>query len=377
MRIVSLRARAWTLPLRAPFVIAQRTAHEAQNVLVSVAAEAGLTGWGESAPVGYVTGESVASVLAAIEAVGERFRGQPIDRLGPLWERAGRLLSDAPTARAGLEMALADVWARHWSLPLWQFFGGSRGTLTTDLTIPIVAPDEAGTLAAEAWAEGFRDLKIKVGGDAGHEADGERVAAIMEAAPQARLRIDANQAFTPDGAVAFAQSLARLGAPIDLIEQPVAKEDVAGLKYVRERVNVPLFADEAARDVPSVLRLLQEDAVDGVNIKLMKSGLAGAIQSIALCRAAGKKLMLGCMLESGLGIAAAAQIAGGTGAFDFLDLDSHRLLAPLAGVSGGFRADGGTLHVGGGDGPGWGVTTSERQAEIVADAGNKRNVLFD
>ena len=122
-------------------------------------------------------------------------------------------------------------------------------------------------------------------------------------------------------------------------------------------MSVPVFADESARDVPSVLQLLQEDAVDGVNVKLMKSGLAGALQIMALCRAAGKKLMLGCMLESSLGIAAAAQIAGGTGAFDFLDLDSHRLLAPIPGLSGGFTAEGDTLRVDGG-GFGWGVTLS-------------------
>lgn len=362
MRIVSLRARAWTLPLRAPFVIAQRTAHEAQNVLISIETEDGLIGWGESAPVGYVTGESVSSVLSAIESVRDDFRGQPTDRLGLLWERAGSLLFDAPAARAGLEMALCDVWARHWKLPLWQFFGGVAERLTTDLTIPIVAADEAGALAAEAWAEGFRDLKIKVGASEGHEADLARVAAVVRAAPYARLRVDANQAFTPEGAVRFARALEATGASVDMIEQPVAKEDIAGLKYVKERVGVDVFADEAAKDMPSVLRLLQEDAADGINIKLMKSGLAGALQIIALCRAAGKKLMLGCMLESGLGIAAAAQIAGGTGAFDFLDLDSHRLLAPRLGVSGGFQADGGTLHVNHG-GAGWGVKIAEPEAE--------------
>ena len=140
-----------------------------------------------------------------------------------------------------------------------------------------------------------------------------------------------------------------------MLEQPVDKDDWPGLKYVRDHVPVPVFADEAARDVPSVLRLLQEDAVDGINVKLMKSGLVGALQIIAFCRAAGKKLMLGCMLESGLGIAAAAQIAGGTGAFDFLDLDSHRLLAPLRTDPVGSQLRAG--HAPRGDaGPGWGVT---------------------
>jgi L-alanine-DL-glutamate epimerase-like enolase superfamily enzyme len=130
-----------------------------------------------------------------------------------------------------------------------------------------------------------------------------------------------------------------------------------------------VFADEAARDVADVVKLLRDDAVDGINVKLMKSGLAGALQIITLCRAAGKKLMLGCMLESSLGIAAAAQIAGGTGAFDFLDLDSHHLLAPIPGLTGGFTDTGALLRVGGETTGGWGVTLPVSRVGSAAQAG--------
>ncbi len=348
MRIVSVEARPWTLSLVAPFAIARRTAYAAHNVQIVVRTEdPQLTGWGESAPVGYVTGESVHSVQEALGQAAALLEGQSVDRLGPLWARAAEALPHAPSARAGLEMALADAWGKRWEMPLWQHFGGRKTTLATDITVPLVSPEQAGVLAGEAWLGGFRALKIKVGDPEGHEADLARIAAIVQAAPQARLRIDANQAFTPDGAVAFMQAVLRTGALIDLLEQPVAKEDVPGLKYVKARISVPLLADEAARDVAQVVHLLKEDAADGINVKLMKSGLAGAVQIAALCRAWGKKLMLGCMLESGLGIAAAAQMAGGLGAFDFLDLDSHRLLSPVAGLSGGFGCAGGDIVVGG------------------------------
>ncbi len=276
------------------------------------------------------------------------------DRLGPLLALSAALLPDSPAARAGLEMALYDAWAKYWHLPLWQHFGGAQARLTTDMTIPLVAPDAAADLARAAWAEGFRALKIKVGDADGPDADLARIAAIVRAVPAVRLRVDANQAFAPDSAVRFAQSLAATGANVELLEQPVPREDFAGLKYVRERVEMPVFADESARSVPEVLRLLREDAVDGVNVKLMKSGLAGALEIITLCRASGKKLMLGCMLETGLGIAAAAQIAGGLSAFDYLDLDSHRLLQPVPGLSGGFVCEGEELVVGA-NAPGWGV----------------------
>ena len=359
MRIISVQAQPWTLPLVAPFIIAARRAHEAQNVQIRIRATSELgseiSGVGAAAPVGYVTGESVESVLAAFEFAGPKFLGQPIDRLQPLLSLADTLLGDAPAARAGLEMALYDLWARHWNLPLWQHFGGARTRLTTDLTVPLVSSQEATELANKAWRDGFRSLKIKVGDAAGHEADLARIEAVVASVPSIRLRIDANQAFTPDQAVTFAHALTKIGAAVDLLEQPVAKEDVDGLKYVKERAGIPVFADEAACSTSEVLHLLREDAVDGVNVKLMKSGISGALQIIALCRAFRKKLMLGCMLETGLGIAAAAQIAAGTGAFDYLDLDSHRLLRPVDGLSGGFATEGEELVMLGGAVAGWGV----------------------
>lgn len=355
-RIRFFQVSSWTLPLVAPFVIAARSAYEAQNVKICIGTMSSVCGIGAAAPVGYVTGESVESVIAALEAVRPKFLGQPIDRLQPLLALADKHLGDAPAARAGLEMALYDLWARHWKLPLWQHFGGAQRQVTTDITIPLVTNAEAAALAATAWADGFRSLKIKVGDPEGHGADLARIEAIVAAVPEVRLRIDANQAFAPDEAVLFAHALTASGACVDLLEQPVAKEDIAGLKYVRQRAGIPVFADESARSVPEVLRLLREDAVDGINVKLMKSGIGGALEIIALCRAHSKKLMLGCMLETGLGIAAAAQIAAGTGAFDYLDLDSHRLLRPVEGLSGGFHVHGQELTIPKDTKGGWGVT---------------------
>lgn len=356
MKIKSLRAEAWTLQLRTPFVVATRTALDAQNVRITIETdEPKVTGYGESAPVGYVTGESVDSVLEAVASVSEEFVGQPIDRLRPLMQRADRALFESRSARAGVEMALCDAWGKHWSLPMWQFFGGFQETVISDLTIPIVPEDEAATLARKTAADGFNHIKIKVGDQRGHDADLARIESIVKAAPGVSIRIDANQAFAPDQAVSFTEIAMKMGAHIELLEQPVRKDDIAGLKYVKERVEVPVFADEAARDVGEVIRLIREDAVDGINIKLMKSGISGALQIIALCQAAGKKLMLGCMLESRLGIAAAAHLAGGTGAFDFLDLDSQHLLAPMPELAGGFHYQGGAITVEA-DNPGWGVT---------------------
>ena len=359
MRIVSVTVQPWTLPLVSPFIIATRTATEARNVRIEVRTKGTITGYGASAPVSYVTGESVETVQAAIESVSGRFEGLALDRLGPMLSLANLALAEAPAARAWLEMALYDAWAKHWNLPLWQHFGGASPALTTDMTVPLIAPEEAAALALNAWHEGFRALKIKVGDPLGADADLARIEAIVRAVSGLRLRIDANQAFAPDDAVKFAHALTASGAVIELLEQPVAKEDIAGLKYVKERTAIPVFADESARCVAEVIHLLRQEAVDGVNVKLMKSGITGALQIIALCRASGVKLMLGCMLETSLGIAAAAQIAGGTGAFDFLDLDSHRLLCPVPGLSGGFECAGEEILMDGDGAAGWGVSISD------------------
>lgn len=362
MRIVSLSARPWTLPLVAPFVIAARTATEARNVRIEVLVEDGLVGLGASAPVGYVTGESVESVLDALRAVEAEFIGLPVERLGPLLARANTFLADAPAARAGLEIALYDLWAKARHLPLWQHFGGSLDRVTTDVTIPLVGTAEASALAAAAWADGFRSLKIKVGDPSGPEADLARIEAVTRAVPYVRLRIDANQAFTPDTAVDFAEALLKTGAAIDLLEQPVDKSDVVGLKYVRDRTALPVFADESARSVAEVLALLQADAVDGINVKLMKSGITGAMQIITLTKAFGKKLMLGCMLETGVGISAAAQIAAGTGAFDYLDLDSHRLLRPVPALTCGYEVRGQELILE--SSAGWGTISASAATNL-------------
>ena len=363
MPILSVTARAWTLPLRAPFAIARRTAYEAHNVLVTVRTDSSV-GQGESAPVAYVTGESVHTVLAAVESVAPLLVGQSVDRLGQTCDIVNHTLPDSPAARAGLETALFDLWGQEHHLSGWQFFGGRQTTLVTDVTIPLVSPDEAAQLARAAWDDGFRALKLKIGHAGGPAEDLARAEAVVRACPDVRLRVDANQAFDVGGAVAFTRELLRMGAFVELLEQPVPKGDWQALKAVREQVSVPVFADEAACTPADVLHLLKNDAVDGVNVKVQKSGLAGAWQIVTLCRAARKQLMIGCMLESGLGIAVAAHLAGGCGAFAHVDLDSHRLLSPVHGLAGGFTVNGDTLEVGDSlpPGGGWGVTRVEETA---------------
>ncbi len=334
--ITDCSADKLVLPLVAPFAVAARVAYEAKNVLFRIRTDDGLTGLGSAAPVEYVTGESVQTVMATLEEASKALADVPISRLRPLLELAQEVAPSQPTARTAIESALFDLWGKRWGIPLWEFFGGACTSVEADLTIPIVEPERASELAATAVADGFCSLKIKVGDANGPDADMARLMAVCQAAPAVSLRIDANQAFQPDAAVRFIRRVADLCTNVDLIEQPVRKEDIDGLEYVHNRIDLPLFADESAQTVESVVKLIGRKAVDGINIKLMKSGIAGAWQIASLCHAHGVKLMVGCMLESRLSLTAACALVAGTGWFDYVDLDSHHLIKPTSLFKGGF-----------------------------------------
>ena len=322
-RIVSVGAEPFTTELHSPFVTSRGSATQALAVAVTVKLDDGRTARGESVPVAYVTGESVENVVEAANRIGQELAGRDAARYRESLAIIARLAPTLPSTRCGLEMAVLDAWAQVSGVTLWELWGGALEAGDSDVTIPIV--DNAAELAEIAYALGIHTFKLKVG-DPDIEKDYQRVQAVREAAPEARLRIDANQAFTPDEAVAFVTRLVNEGAEIDLLEQPVRADDFAGMAEVARRSPVPVFADESCRTPSDALRLVTETPVQGLNCKINKSGIAGVLDIIAIARAANRKLMLGCMLETRYSISIALALACGTGAFDFLDLDSHLLL---------------------------------------------------
>ena len=321
--IVGLTAEPLHTPLHNPFVTSQGAAVAAKAVAIRLTLDDGRTATGESVPVHYVTGETLETVLETIQQATPELVGQEVTRYRPLLDTIARIAPNAPSARCGLEMAILDAWAQTTGNTLQGLWGGALASMETDVTIPIVP--NAGELTELAWALGIRVFKIKVG-DTDLEADHARVRAVREAAPDARLRIDANQAFTPESALSFVNRLLEEGAHLELLEQPVRKEDFEGLNYIAERSPVPVFADESCRTPADALRLATTTAVQGFNLKINKNGIAGVLDCIAIARTSGRKLMLGCMLETRRSIAVSLALACGTGAFDFLDLDSHLLL---------------------------------------------------
>lgn len=341
-QITDIRTSVVEIPQKVVFETAKSRTEVARAINVLIEADNGMTGRGEATPAEYVTGENEKTVLADVAAACDHLRGWDVSNWRGFCQEFRRAVPNRLTAAAGLEIAMVDLFCQSSGIPMYRLFGGVQTSVITDLTIPIVPPDQAFDLAREA-SETYSHLKIKVGGPNPAE-DLERVRQIHLGAPEAKLRIDANQGFTPEDAAAFVRKLEEMGVFLELVEQPVAKEDIEGMRYCREHIVPPVVADESARDPASVLKLLKADAVDGVNIKLMKAGITGALDIIAMCRAAGVELMIGCMLESPVGIGAGVHIACGTGAFSYMDLDADVLGKPT-GMQQNYTRDGAVLSV--------------------------------
>jgi L-alanine-DL-glutamate epimerase-like enolase superfamily enzyme len=263
--------------------------------------------------------------------------GQDAAAWRPLATRLTASFEQQATARAGVEVATLDALTRSWGVPLYKFFGGRQTSVTSDLSIPIVAPEQVARLARQHMASGARTLKLKVGTTVARDLD--RVLALVDGAPDAAIILDGNQGYTPSAALELLAALERENVRPILFEQPTHRHDLEGLRFVTERAGVPVAADESVHTAADALRVARLGAANVVNIKLMKSGVVEALDVAAICRAAHIDLMIGAMMESRLGSAVSAHLAAGLGGFTYVDLDIPMLLAEDP-FTGGYTQDG-------------------------------------
>ncbi|MBC7187061.1 MAG: dipeptide epimerase [Calditrichaeota bacterium] len=316
MRVTAYPVR---LPLRHTFRIARHAEDVSENFYVAVEWD-GMLGLGEGAPSPRY-GESVARGIAEVAKVAATLH-QLLSPEAALAVLPG-LSMESIAARAALEMALLDLWAKQQDQPLYQLLGVELGPIPpTSFTLGIAAPEEIRRKVLEA--QPYRILKVKLG----TRDDYAIVEAVRELTDKP-LRVDANEGWNPEQAAATIRWLEDKG--VELVEQPLPAGDLAAVRWLREQVTLPLIADESCRvaaDIPGLVGVY-----DGINIKLSKcGGLREALQMIRLARHYGLKVMLGCMIESSVGITAAAHLAP---LVDYVDLDGHLLLAedPYEGVT--------------------------------------------
>jgi L-alanine-DL-glutamate epimerase-like enolase superfamily enzyme len=325
-----------------PFVIARGSTTEHRLIRVRITDGDGVEGWGEAAPNRFY-GETAETALAALARLTPVVEACDTWALEDVEAEMNRALRFNGSVKSAISAALHDLAGKRLGVPVYKLWGlDPKKAPLSSFTIAI-ATSEAELRDRVAEASEYPVLKIKLGTD--HDA--QIIRTVREAAPTKTLRVDANAAWSPKFALQMIDVLIECG--VDYVEQPVAAHDVDGLRFVREHSRLPVIADESCVVSTDIPRLV--GAVDGINLKLSKcGGLREALRIIATARSHGMLVMAGCMIETSLGITAAAHLAP---LLDFADFDGAALLAddPYVGAT----IAGGRIAIP--DAPGLGVWT--------------------
>jgi L-alanine-DL-glutamate epimerase-like enolase superfamily enzyme len=316
-----LQAEILELKTRHPFIIARGTQDTYRTVHIRLTDHDGLEGWGEAAPQRYY-GETPETVLAALSLYATALPDDPL-LLEDAESELATVLRGNSAARAGLSAALHDLAGKRLGHPVHRLFGlDARKCPQSTFTIGIDTPDRITMKVREA--DPYPILKVKLGTN-----DDVAILQAIRDGTSKELRVDANGGWTRKQAVRMLPVLEEYG--VTVLEQPLPPDDLEGLAEVTRQARIPVIADEScltAADIPGLV-----GKVDGINIKLAKTGsLREALRMIALARAHHMVVMVGCMIESSIGITAAAQI---TPLVDLCDLDGAALLGrdPFVGAS--------------------------------------------
>lgn len=356
--VVGLHTRVVRVPLHTPFVTALRRTEHVETLILEITDADGVTGWGEAPQAWRVTGDSTGASQACLEGpLREVLLGATdLERTLAAVQQA---VVGNTAAKMAADIALHDLAARRTGLTLPDHLATYAGTtatrepVRTDVTLAAGDADELARTAAARVAEGFATLKVKLGADPDPDREVARVQAVRDAVgPDVVLRLDANQGWDAAAAVRVIQHVERLG--IEVVEQPVPRRDVLALAHVAARVDVPVMADESVFDLHDLVDVVRYRAAASVNVKLAKcGGLTPALELVRVARGHGLGVLVGCMMESHLGVGAAAALVQAVGLTDEVhDLDAG-WWATASPFAGGATYDGEQLVLP--DGPGLGI----------------------
>jgi L-alanine-DL-glutamate epimerase-like enolase superfamily enzyme len=317
--IDSMEFRTFVNRRTCTFKIASGSSDAEENVIVKLVSGDDF-GVGSGNPTD-VTHETLASMESFLGMVPKKIVGLDENYPDRLHERLDGIAAGNTAAKAAVDIALFDLLSKRDKKPLYEFLGGKKDRIITDMTIGIESLETTVQRALEHAKSGFKALKIKVGLDL--EEDIRRVSAVRDAiGPNIQLRVDANQGYTVEQAIKFCEVMETL--QVIVVEQPVKAEDYAGLKKVAESSNLPVMADECVKSILDARKVAREGIADMINIKLMKSaGIHDAVMINRLAEAADVGTMIGCMGEIQLSIAAGLNFALSSDNVLMADLDSH------------------------------------------------------
>lgn len=340
LRITGIDLFQAKIPMIAPFRIAIGVISEGEYLFVRINTDRGVSGWGEATPTPMITGDTQAINAAAATDLAKLLLGKDPHDIEARVTEMGRFLAFNTSVRAAFDLALYDVAARVAGLPLYAFLGGGKRELVTDMTIGLNEPAKMAARALELKRSGVSAIKVKLGTTA--DEDVERINRIREAiGDELPLRVDANQGWDFPTAVTVLRRLESAG--IEYCEQPIAHWNYDGFRRLRERVSIPIMADESVFDHHDAFKLTAGGCCDYLNIKLAKSGgIHTALKINAVAEACGVACMLGCMMETRLALTAAAHLVSARPNIRYADLDGHFELKEDP-IVGGARWDGGAI----------------------------------
>lgn len=325
MIIQDIQLYQQTTPLKTPFKTALRRVDVLESLIVTVTADNGFIGYGAASPTAAVTGETTPSLLSAIRdyiapAILEKQLSEAL-----LSAIEGSIAHNT-TAKAAVEMAIYDLLAQEANLSLTQYLGGDNESyLKNDITISMNSHAEMSKDVKNSLEKGITIFKIKLGGSI--REDIARIDAIASVCDKSILRLDANQAWTLDTAKEILLHCTKKGYSIELIEQPFKYFDLESMKQLKNLHTIPILADESVFDSHDAKRVISAGCADYINIKLAKcGGITEAITINTIAEKAGINCLMGCMLESPIGIIAAAHFAAAFKNITMYDLDAVTLL---------------------------------------------------
>ncbi len=361
-------ARAEVFPIKIPkktaFKVAYATRTACLGMLLKLSTDDGRTGWGEAVPVAEVTGEQRAEVFQTlIDWLPRGLIGtDPFDR-EEIRLRLEHDLANMPSARCAVDTALWDLRGQALGRSVRELLGRAREAHRASMSMGIKDLPETVEEARNLLSRDFRDIKVKIGLDL--ESDVARVKALRrELGSDWRLYLDANQGYTPIEAIKLVEALA--GEKVEFIEQPVKAPDLSGLAEVTRHSPIPIAADEAVKGPASLARIIEHGAAHMINVKLMKcGGPSNAEVLIRMAEAAGMKAMIGCMIESRVGITAGLSVALALSNVHYIDLDgAFDLVDDMIAAGGAQLADGRQFLA---EGAGLGITVDEEKVKKYLD----------
>ena len=322
MKITKIEYWVEKFKLKEPYSIAYNSYTEAENVFLRVETNKGITGFGCAGPDYDVTNENAETLLLACKEIIEPcVVGMDPIRISFILHKFDKTLAIHPSAKAMLDMALYDILGKYSNLPVYRLLGGYRKSIKTSITIGIMPLEETMTKARNYINDGFHILKLK--GGINVDEDIERVLRLREAVgDKITIRIDANQGYTLEETAKFIRSTKN--AALQLLEQPIPRGFPAILGKITDESIIPIMADESLLNIRDIFRLTRRGLVDMVNVKLMKvGGINEALQIGAVARAGNLDIMVGCMDESALSIAAGLHYSLSQPNTQYADLDGH------------------------------------------------------